>query len=258
MQQEGHKFIQKLNNPETADILLKDFYAKFKIANRARDRRDMSRFKNYLTKMDLNNPVEEDITGTQTDNTKLEALSTPGVFMFKNMDKKATHYKALLKANPEVVFFTNEVLAKLADESKTFGGESLLASMSDGMAIRIPTSYRTLGDNLSTMDPQEYERAIERFEKRIQIAKEILFTPEGEPTGAQVAFSDTGYGDSTKMPEKLFVYLSRRLYEEFGYVNPGSELYKEIEEIVIRRQGISDQEIIEKFDQETSDPFKCD
>ena len=125
------------------------------------------------------------------------------------------------------------------------------------MAIRIPTSYLKANDNLETLPEAEYEKAIERFERRIATAKELLYTPEGEWTGTQIAFSDNGYGDPTKMPQKLFVYLSRRLYEEFGYLNPGSELFNEIEEMVIRQQGISDQEIINKFDSETSDPFKC-
>ena len=59
------------------------------------------------------------------------------------------------------------------------------------------------------------------------------------------------------MPQKLFVYLSRRLYEEFGYLNPGSEHYDEISQMVVAQQGIDDQMIIDKFDNETSDPFKC-
>lgn len=257
MQQEGHKIVGLLDNYEKAQIFLKDFYNHFKSANSFKDR-NRSRFKNYLTKLDFDNPTESSLQGESTEDVKLEELSQPGTFVFKSLGKNAKHYQSLVKANPNVVFFTNEVLAKLADESKTFGGESLLSEYSDGMSIRIPTSYKTLGDNLSTMDPQEYEKAIERFEKRIQIAKEILFTPEGEWTGAEIAFSDAGYGTSTKMPEKLFVYLSRRLYEEFGYLNPGSELFNEIQDIVVRRQGISDQEIIEKFDNETNDPFKCD
>jgi len=262
MQQEGNKFIKLLDNPDNADIILKDFNTMFVRANKFSNR-DRNRFKNYLTKLDLadfdaKTAVESDVTATAED-TKLEPLNMPGVFIFKSK-KNAAHYKALIKDNPEVVFFTNEVLAKLADKTGTlsFPGETMLADMSDGMSIRIPTSYLKANDNMANFSEENYPAAIERFERRIKAAKDLLLTEDGEWTGNQLAFSDTGYGDPTKMPEKLFVYLSRRLYEEFGYLNPGSEQYKEIQDIVVYRQGISDQEIIDKFDSETKDPFKCD
>ena len=58
------------------------------------------------------------------------------------------------------------------------------------------------------------------------------------------------------MPEELFVYLSRRLYEEFRYLNPGSLLYNEVTDIISNTQGISDEEIWQELGFE-SDPFKC-
>jgi hypothetical protein len=157
------------------------------------------------------------------------------------------------------VFFTNEVIAKLTDKAgvKRFAGESLLAERATGMVIQVPTSQTTLNDNLANLPEADYPTAITLFERRIQRAKELLYTPDGEWTGAKIAFSDNGYGDPKKMPQKLFVYLSRRLYEEFGYLNPGSELYEEIDQIIIRKQGISDQEIIQKFENETTSPFNC-
>ena len=58
------------------------------------------------------------------------------------------------------------------------------------------------------------------------------------------------------MPKELFVYLSKRLYEEFGYVNPGSTMYTEVVEMIAEEQGISDAEIEFNFDEENN-PFKC-
>jgi len=58
------------------------------------------------------------------------------------------------------------------------------------------------------------------------------------------------------MPEELFVYLSKRLYEEFRYVNPGSTKYQEVMDVINRVQGISDAEILATFDDENN-PFKC-
>jgi hypothetical protein len=58
------------------------------------------------------------------------------------------------------------------------------------------------------------------------------------------------------MPQELFVYLSKRLYEEFKYINPGSLKFQEISETIGRQQGISDQDIIQEFENE-EEPFKC-
>jgi hypothetical protein len=259
MQQEGNKFINLLNNPDYADAILSDFNTHFKRANRSgRRNKEKNRFKNYLTNLSFDKPVKE-AAGVDSSMTTLEPLGTPGVLMFKNNDQSSKHYEELVKKNPEVVFFTNEVIAKLLDKEGrlSFKGESRLSELTGGMSIQIPTSQSKVGDNLANIKEEDYPVVIDRFEKRIQAAKSILFTPEGDPTGNEVAFSDQGYGDPGKMPQKLFVYLSRRLYEEFGYLNPGSDLYNEISEMVATRQGISDQEIIDKFDKESEDPFKC-
>ena len=58
------------------------------------------------------------------------------------------------------------------------------------------------------------------------------------------------------MPQDLFVYLSRELYEKLGYLNPGSLLHKEIDDLIVSKQGISDEEILQAYGFET-DPFNC-
>ena len=58
------------------------------------------------------------------------------------------------------------------------------------------------------------------------------------------------------MPQELFVYLSRRLYEEFGYLNPGSMMFQEVKEVLSKTQGISDEEILAELEL-TEDPFNC-
>jgi hypothetical protein len=57
------------------------------------------------------------------------------------------------------------------------------------------------------------------------------------------------------MPQELFVYLSKRLYQEFGYLNPGSTVYEELREIVGKTQGITDEEILQQLGLEEY-PFK--
>ena len=65
-----------------------------------------------------------------------------------------------------------------------------------------------------------------------------------------------GYGDPALMPEELFVYLSRRLFEEFQYLNPGSEFAQEVSDEVAMYQRITDTEILAKFEGENN-PLKC-
>jgi hypothetical protein len=66
-----------------------------------------------------------------------------------------------------------------------------------------------------------------------------------------------GFGNSTSMPKELFVYLSKKLYQQpIGFLNPGSTMYKEMSEIVGDNQGISDKEILNSLGL-TEDPFTC-
>ena len=58
------------------------------------------------------------------------------------------------------------------------------------------------------------------------------------------------------MPQELFVYLSKRLFEEFQFVNPGSTKFEEINKMVGIMQGITDEEILLQLELE-EDPFKC-
>ena len=74
--------------------------------------------------------------------------------------------------------------------------------------------------------------------------------------GGKVAFSMNGYGDPVLMPKELFVYLSRRLFEEFQYLNPGSEFSQEVSKEVAKYQTITDAEILAKFEGENN-PLNC-
>jgi len=58
------------------------------------------------------------------------------------------------------------------------------------------------------------------------------------------------------MPQELFVYLSKRLFEVFQYINPGSTQFQEVMDTINKMQDITDEEILRIFDDE-NDPFKC-
>jgi acyl-CoA synthetase (AMP-forming)/AMP-acid ligase II len=141
----------------------------------------------------------------------------------------------------------------LADETRNpnaiYGGQNGLRQKAN-FSVGIITSDRRLNDNFSDTKPESYQNIKNSFEESISNIKAYMLD------GKTVAFSQAGYGDSTVMPEELFVYLSKRLYEEFRYVNPGSTKYQEVMDIINRVQGISDAEILATFDDENN-PFKC-
>ena len=71
------------------------------------------------------------------------------------------------------------------------------------MTIYIPTSLKTKGDNFK--DYTDVEAVKKLWERKITGIKGVL------NIGGKVAFAETGYGDSTRMPQELFVYLSEIL-----------------------------------------------
>src|SRR5699024_2481664 len=69
---------------------------------------------------------------------------------------------------------------------------------------------------------------------------------DAKNAGKVIAFSPQGYDTNLKgIDKEIFVYLSKRLYEEFGYINLGSINEPSIRDIVDRIQGISQAEIDE-------------
>jgi hypothetical protein len=73
----------------------------------------------------------------------------------------------------------------------------------------------------------------------------------------KIAFPTSGFGDPALMPQELFVYLSKRLFDEFGYINPGSVMYNEMQFRNAVAEGITDDEILDQLGLE-EDPFKCE
>ena len=100
------------------------------------------------------------------------------------------------------------------------------------------------------LNPEQFQTLKNIWEKRIHLIKQL------QEKGGKIAFPEYGFGDPKTMPQELFVYLSKRLFEEFQYVNPGSTRYNEISSIIGAAQGITDEEILTQLELE-EDPFKC-
>jgi hypothetical protein len=181
----------------------------------------------------------------------LKETTNNDIFTYNDKGAGRQYYEQITNNNEDVVFVHNIAISEIKSNFlKSFGGQSNFVKDAPDMTINIPTSFNTAGDNFASVDPEIYKNITDLFERRIDSLKDLL------ASNVKIAFPETGFGDPAKMPQELFVYLSKRLYQEFGYLNPGSTVYEELREIVGKTQGITDEEILQQLGLE-EDPFKC-
>ena len=144
------------------------------------------------------------------------------------------------------------VRPKQRDAGTNLGGSSNFMTEVESMSINFPTNLLSdvVNGKQVYLQTSDYQTLKNIWEKRIAVIKQI------QEKGGKIAFPEQGFGDPNTMPQELFVYLSKRLFEEFQYVNPGSIKYEEIKDMVSLSQGISDEEILIQLELE-EDPFKC-
>jgi hypothetical protein len=255
-------FTKLLTDPGKAFRLLEDFYNKFNAQNSYYNK-EKNRFKNYFTDIDFNKvgtgeatqkvtqPATEAVE-EQTNN--LITTSDPNIFIFDDAKTKtAAYYRELTSSNSTVGFVYNASKHEL-DKNLTIGSQSFLKFVSPDTALPFITSFgtnaRDRSDNFSNLAAENYQSIKNYFDRKIQELK------DAKDLGSKIALPIEGIGNANKMPQELFVYLSKRLFEELGYLNPGSTMYKDITEILNNKQGISDDEILASLGFE-SDPFNC-
>jgi hypothetical protein len=223
------------------------------------------RFKDYLANIDYENParmkdVQNPTEGRFEDSPFLDEEKNPsnrlglsttarsGIFTYNDNRAQTGYYENLVNSNQDVVFIHNSTIKELQEDyTVNFGGQSRFVALADDMSIDIPTGQNAQDDAMADT-PYTYESIKELYERRINEIKKV------QDSGVVIAFPETGFGKS--LPQELFVYLSKRLFEEFGYLNPGSTQYDVVEELVYRTQGISDAEILGILELQ-EDPFKC-
>ena len=280
---EGAKFIDALN--KNGFTLLDNFYDQF-IRQNLSTNLLKTRFKDYLSNIDYENverikPVEtptikrnknktttQSSTSVESDSTNMDTVNDPERFGLKNTDqdniftyddstsKNSFYYINISKNNSDVVFIHNTSVYEIKPEQraagKNLGGSSYFMTEVPDMSINIPTDLfaSVINGQKVQLNPEQYNTLKNIWEKRIDLIKQI------QEKNGKIAFPEYGFGNTTTMPQELFVYLSKRLFEEFQYVNPGSTMYNEIKKMVNVQQGISDEEILIQLELE-EDPFKC-
>ena len=275
VEDEVGEFMEALN--KKGFTVLDNFYDQF-IRQNSVTNLNKNRFKDYLSNMDYANPerisptvtpttrrgeqaVEEDTTNTDTTSEVkrlgLRSTDNPNVFMYNDSNAKNIYYYTNIgKNNPDVIFIHNTSVYEIKPEQiakgTNLGGASNFMSEIPSMSINFPTNLfaSVVNGKQVDLDPSQYQTLKNIWEKRINIIKQI------QEKDGKIAFPEYGFGDPNIMPQELFVYLSKRLFEEFQYVNPGSTKYDQMRDLVSASQGISDAEILTQLELE-EDPFKC-
>jgi hypothetical protein len=213
-------------------------------------KQDIEGFKKFTTQPSTS--VESLATPLGLVDVKSDLIETnePNVFLYDSLDKESTYYKNLTSKNSKVVFLHSYTNSEFEDgRNKNHTQQSVLQLHAPDMTIPVIVSLDK-NDNLSELSADDKELIKEYWSKILSSAVAI------KEKGGHIALPTEGFGNPTEMPQDLFVYLSRELYEKLGYLNPGSLLHKEINDIIVSKQGISDEEILQSYGFE-SDPFNC-
>jgi hypothetical protein len=275
VEDEANKFMQALDKNGYA--VLDNFYDMF-VRENSVDNEFKNRFKDYISDLDLENPerikpltersqrraaaeVTDDTTNKDVEpevrRLGLKQTEDPNVFTYN--DKNATnvyYYTNIGKNNPDVIFIHNTSVYEIKPEQiqagRNLGGSSNFMTEVPSMSVNFPTNLFSsiVNGQRVELPTEQYQTLKNIWEKRINIIKQI------QEKGGKLAFPEYGFGDPNTMPQELFVYLSKRLFEEFQYINPGSTMYDQMREMVGASQGISDAEILMQLQLE-EDPFKC-
>ena len=240
------KKMEGILNSENSNDFLRAYFNQFLTEN-SRGNRNRNSFKNYFLADDLSK-----ITNTRdTSGQRYGVTETinPQVFVYSNLQSQKSHYQKILDMNPDITLMYNMTAKELTDPKVQFSGQNMIRTLSPG-AIGLPTSQDTVKDNFSKLAPADYEKVKKGWEIMFTEAKKRM------DNGEFIGLSREGFGDQNIMPQELFVYLSKRLFEEFQYINPGSTQFTEVMDTINSMQDITDEEILQIFDDE-NDPFKC-
>lgn len=249
--EESQKLLKALDNNTVANKILDIFYNRF-VKENSRQNSTRGRYKNYLFNINLDAlsqlPTESTEDVNLDERFRMEEIAD-NTFIYDNQQATPDVYKDISSKNSDVTIAYAAPITVIQGKEKPFG-ESLIREYSEDMSVAFPTALRYYRDGMASLDPNKFPAIKRAYDVAIQRLVEI------QESGSPIAFPIEGIGDSEVMPQELFVYLSRELYQKFGYLNPGSTMYTEIKELIGETQGITDREILEQLGLD-EDPFTC-
>jgi hypothetical protein len=240
----------------------KEGYDIYKAKKTAKNQAQEMTFENLFEVVDkfISAQNESNITSENlVERKNLIPTTNPNVLVYNDLSGTEKAYKYITENNQDVTFVyqfslgqkqTFESMTDAEFNKKKLTGQVQLKKLANSSSIGMITGQNSVADSFSKTDSKYYKGIKTEIEKTINAINEVI------QNGGKIAFSMNGYGDPALMPEELFVYLSRRLFEEFQYLNPGSEFAQEVSDEVAMYQTITDTEILAKFEGENN-PLKC-
>jgi hypothetical protein len=160
---------------------------------------------------------------------KLANANTDTIFVFDDMYKRANAQEKGL--NADATLLKN----KRAKTDPTIE----FSRFANGAGIR------TMNDVNQPFNPTTDEG----LAKAKEVIKSDIDALVQKTQGKKVVFPENGIGqdlligvENIEYKKELFRYLSEELYNNFGYVNPGSQNIPSIMDIIAREQGVTDQD----------------
>jgi len=227
----GKYFIQE--NPWMLDI----FYEYFLNNNQKYNRRMRSRFKNYVVNR-ASSKIATDILNRDI-LVDFNRTSDPNTVTFDGYVKR-DELMRLLNSYPDIIFVHKDTFTAVEKNLHRAGNEGDMKMADNAVGIR--SSFQTFNGDWGAKTSEQVEKIKSMIEEDLQPAI------EARKAGKTIAFSSGGFGTKLKgLDREIFLYLSKRLYEEFGYINPTSLDETSLREIVESQQGISQQEVEESI-----------
>jgi hypothetical protein len=225
-------------------------------------KKDIAMFKQFVKEQASQIDTQtEDVSDSDNLLERKNVIPTinPNVFVYNDLSGTEKAYQYIVDNNQDLTFVyqfslgQKQALDKMTDaefQKKKVKGNLQIRKIANSSSIGIITGQDSIADAFSTLDSKLYPKRKAEIEQAINEIRQVV------DNGGKVAFSINGYGDPALMPQELFVYLSKRLFEEFQYLNPGSEFAQEISKEVAKYQPVTDAEILANFEGENN-PLKC-
>jgi len=248
------KHFDRADDSNKTPPILNRFYDMFVSANSYANRQGKIRGKKLNSSYSLANSIRdmakktedivEDVIAPKVRRFGVDGVD--GSRMFGTGSLSLSYTKKLAKDNPDIVFVYNYAVR---NQKSATTGDATFFQPEINNAIGLPTRLSFSADKMEMTD---VDGKISE-ENRIAIEDAITAMKQAQADGKTLAFNKDGYGqymigqhvNKTDVAKETFLYLSKRLFEEFNFINPK---YLTTSEAIIQIQSgqpISDELVLD-------------
>lgn len=249
------KHLSKADDSNLTPPIMERYYDMFVSTNSFKNRLGKIRGKklnsSYKLAKSIKDLGKEDVVIQEevlTPDTRLVSAGASGLFMYRSnmlgLKSKAEPIgktEAIAKRNLDKVFIYNYAVK---NQNNATTGDATFFQPQISNAIGLPTR---LSFSATNMEMTDVDGKISE-ENRIAIEDAITAIKEAQADGKSLVFNKDGYGQymigeynkKTDIAKETFLYLSKRLFEEFNFINPKYLATEQAIEQIQSGQPISD------------------